>query len=478
MDKKAMLGHKVRRLRQDNGLNQTEMAETLSISPSYLNLIEHNQRPVTVPLLFRLGQAFEIDLRDFAEDEDARLAAGLREVFSDPLFEGQNLRDTEIRELAAVSPNAAEAVMQMYDAFRTQREDLQAMAQRLTDPDLAQSLGFQSDPVEEVRDLYQNHSNHFQELELAAQQLWEDAGLNADELYQGLAAHSKSVHGVESRIMPVDVMQDTLRRYDHHRRRVLLSEALPLSGRTFQLAAQIALLGHRDGINRIIDEANLGTPEAKRLAAIGLAGYFAAAVQMPYERFLAAAGEFRHDLQLLQARFGVSFEQVCHRLTSMQRPGARGVPFFFIRVDNAGNVSKRLSGAGFNFARFGGTCPRWVVHDAFRSPGQLLTQQAAMPDGTVFFTIARTVEPATIGHLNQAPQMAIAVGCEAKHARQFVYADGMDLKNDRAATEIGVSCRVCERQDCNQRAHPPINHRLRLDENVRRLAPFAISTRS
>ncbi len=475
MDKKAMLGHKVRRLRQEAGLTQMEMAETLEISPSYLNLIEHNQRPVTVPLLFRLGQAFEIDLREFAEDEDARLAAGLREVFSDQMFEGQILREAEIRELAAASPSGAEAILQLYDAYRAQREDLQAMAQQLADPDTAQSLNPQSDPVEEVRALYESHNNHFPDLELAAQELWEDAGLELDGLGRGLSSHMKAVHGVDARIMPLDVMQDTLRRYDHHRRRVLLSETLPPSGRNFQVAAQIALLSQRELIKKLVADAKLSSPEAERLATIGLAGYFAGAVLMPYDRFLDAAKEFRYDIDFLQARFGASFEQVCHRLTTLQRAGARGVTFFFIRVDNAGNVSKRLSGAGFNFARFGGTCPRWIVHDAFQAPGRMFTQVAAMPDGTSYFTIARTADPAATGHHREAPRLAIAVGCEAKHAGQLVYADGVDLGNEDVITPIGVSCRVCERTDCNQRAHPPLNHRLRVDENIRRVAPFAIS---
>ncbi len=475
MDRKAMLGHKVRRLRQENNLTQIDMAETLEISPSYLNLIEHNQRPLTVPLLFRLGQAFEIDLKDFAEDEDARLAAGLREVFSDPLFEGQSPREGEIRELAAVSPTAAEAVLQMYDAYRVQREDLQSMAQRLADPDTAQSLDFQTDPVEEVRELYQQHNNHFPDLELAAQQLWEDANLSAEELFSGLTTYLKEVRGIDTRVMPMDVMQDTLRRYDHHRRRVLLSETLPISGRNFQVSAQIALLGQRELIKKIIAGAQLSSPEAERLATIGLAGYFAGAVQMPYDRFLESAREFRYDIELLQARFSVSFEQVCHRLTTMQRSGARGIPFFFIRVDHAGNVSKRLSGAGFNFARFGGTCPRWIVHDTFRTPGRIYTQVTAMSDSTTFLNIAKTVDPMTTGHHSQGPQLAIAVGCEAKHAKQLVYGDDLDVEDETKATPIGVSCRVCERMECNQRAHPPLNQRLRLDENVRRIAPFSLS---
>ena len=471
-----MLGHKIRRLRQEHGLNQTEMAESLAISPSYLNLIEHNQRPVTVPLLFRLGRAFEIDLKDFAEDEDARLATGLREVFSDPIFAGERVRDTEIRELAAVSPVAAELVISLYDAYRGLREDTQALAQRLADPDKFQTLERQSYPVEEVRDFYHSQSNYFSGLEDAAQELWQQGELAADGVYGGLVDHLRAAYSLTVRIMPVDVMQDTLRRYDHHGRRVLISEILAPSARIFQLAVQLAFLGHGALLDEMIEKADLSSEDARRLARIGLAGYFAGAVMMPYDRFLDAAQGLRYDNELLQARFGASFEQICHRLTTLQRAGARGVPFFFIRVDHAGNVSKRLSGAGLNFARFGGTCPRWIVHDAFRTPGRVLTQVSAMLDGSDFFTIARTVDSRMRGHHAQPAPLAVAVGCELKHAKQLVYADGMELANPEGATGVGVSCRVCERFDCAQRAHPPLNFRLRLDENIRRLAPFAITS--
>ena len=475
VEKKAMLGHKVRRYRQEQNLSQTEMAEMLEISPSYLNLIEHNQRPVTVPLLFRLGQVFPIDLREFAQDDAAALAAGLREVLSDPLFGGLKVREQEIREVAEISPTATQAVMNLYKAYVDMREDTQALVERLADPHKPQGLDTQSFPIEEVRDFQQSQSNHFPELEMAAEALWQDAGLRRDDLYQGLTGHLQSVHGIGAKVMPVDIMGETLRRYDFHRKRVLLSEMLSAPGRNFQLAVQLALAAHGELLDRIVAKANLSSPDAEKLCRIGLAGYFAGAVLMPYDAFLTSAKELRYDLEILQNRFGVSFEQVCHRLTTLQRKGARGVPFFFIRIDHAGNISKRLSGAGFHFARFGGACPRWVIHDAFGGPGNIHTQQARMPDGSAFLTVARTVDPILGGHRGRRPRLAVAVGCDMSQAKHLVYGDAMDPKGKRGATDVGVSCRVCERLDCSQRAHPPLNHRLRLDENVRRIAPFAIA---
>jgi len=475
IEKKALLGYKVRRLREDLALKQSEMAEQLDISPSYLNLIEHNQRPVTVQLLFRLGQVFDIDLKEFAEDDNARLYAGLREVFGDPLFGDRPARDADIRAIAEAGPTAAEAVLSLYKTYRELREDSQVLAEHMASRDVPQGVGGQVFPVEEVREFLQAESNHFPEIESGAEDLWIDADLDPTDVFRGLANTLKDVHGIEVRILPVDVMPETTRRYDFHRKRVLLSELLSPAARSFQLAVQIALNTHRDLLDRHVAQADLSSPEAERLCRLSLANYMAGCVIMPYGRFLDAAKNLRYDLEILQRRFGASFEQICHRLTTLNRSGTRGIPFFFIRVDNAGNVSKRLSGGGFHFARFGGTCPRWIVHDAFRMPGQIRTQIAEMPDKSRFFTIARTVDRIETRTWEQPPQYAIGLGCEIRDARHLVYADGVDPSNDRAVTPIGVACRVCERLDCHQRAHPPLNYRLKIDENVRRLTPFTFA---
>lgn len=471
LDRKAMLGHKVRRFRMDTGLSQTEMAAQIGISPSYLNLIEHNQRPVTVPLLFKLGQAFEIDLKEFAEDDDQRLAAGLSEVFGDGLFEGQRVSDREIRDLVSAAPGAAQGVLSLYNAYRQLWETAQALAHRDGgDGGLECATGIA--PVEEVRDFLQGEHNHFDPLERLAEALWEDAGLDRDALFAGLRDHIERTHGIGVRVMPVEVMGDTLRRWDHHRRRILISETLLGSGRAFNLAVQFALITHRELLDELVRRARLSGEEADGLLRATLAAYFAGALMMPYDPFLKAAQDLRYDIELLRRRFGASVEQVCHRLTTLQRPGARGVPFFFLRVDNAGNISKRLSGGGYHFARFGGTCPRLAVHDAFRTPGQMRTQTVTLPDGTTLFLLARTLDVSGGGRDPLQPRYAIALGCEWKETKQLVYADGQDRRRGSDPTPAGVSCRVCERLDCTQRAHPPANHRLRIDDSMRRTQPF------
>lgn len=468
-----MLGHKVRRLRRENRLTQAQMAEMLSISPSYLNLIESNQRPLTVPLLLRLGQAFDVDLTSFAEDEDSRLVASLREVFADPLFEGGDIKGQDFRELATGAPTLGHAILTLYRAYREAREDIQALAEKMADGDRLQVMAAGAFPQEEVGEFFQNAGNHFPELETVAETLWIEGDLSATDLFSSLTAHLERAHKVKVKLMPGDVMGSSVRRYDRHARRVLISEMLPPSGRTFQVAAQIALLSHRALLDGIVERAGLATEPAKSLALVGLANYFAGAVLMPYGRILEAARTVRYDLEILMRRFVASYEQVCHRLTTLQRPGAKGVPFFLIRADSAGNVSKRFSAApGFHFARFGGACPRWNLHDAFRGPGQIHTQLAQMPDGAVYFSVARTVDKPGGGWKSPPRQFALALGCDVSQARQLVYADGVALDKAEAATPVGVNCRLCPRTDCTQRAFPALNHRLEVDVNVRGLSSF------
>ncbi|WP_114392354.1 helix-turn-helix domain-containing protein [Oleisolibacter albus] len=472
-EKKAMLGHKVRRLRRDLKMTQAQMAEELGISASYLNLIEANQRPLTVPLLLKIAGVYGIDMASFAEDDETRLVAGLKEVFADPLFETGDIKNQDMKELAAVAPTLGQAVVQLYRAYREARQDLSALAESMVDGDKVQPGNVQAFPQEDVGEFFQAQLNHFPEVETAAESLWLDADLDSGDLYGSLAAHLHKSHSVRVKLMPVDVMGSAVCRYDRHSRRVLVSEMLPPAARTFHLAAQIGLLKHRDLLQGIVTQGGFSSEDAKRLALIGLSGVFAGAVMMPYGRFLQAARSLRYDVELLMHRFGASFEQVCHRLTALQRPGAKGVPFFFLRIDNAGNISKRFSATpGFHFARFGGACPRWNIHDAFRLPGAIQTQLARLPDGTTYFSIARRVVKPGGGWKRPARQFAIALGTDIAHAGQLVYADGVDLSNLEAATPIGVNCRICPRLDCTLRAFPPLNHRLEADEHIRGITSY------
>ncbi|WP_437675619.1 helix-turn-helix domain-containing protein [Sorangium sp. So ce131] len=467
-----LLGAKVRALRRREHMTQVDLADRLGVSASYLNLIENNRRPLTAPLLIRLAQVFQLDLQTFASEEDVRLTADLHEVFGDPIFESHGLTNADLRELVASSPNVARAVLTLYRTYATTRESLDTLGERLAGDGF---VGVDNSrlPSEEVSDLIQRRMNHFPELEEGAEVLWREGQLDADDVYRGLVRYLQATRGIDVRIVRVADERQAMRRYDPDRRVLSISEVLPPRSRRFQLAHQVGLLTQSSAIDRVLRDENLTTPESRALARVALANYFAAAVLMPYQPFLEAARTERYDIELLAHRFGTSFEQVCHRLTTLRRPGAEGVPMHMVRIDIAGNISKRFSGSGIRFARFSGACPRWNIHTALMTPGMIRVQLSQMPDGAVYFCIARTVRSDRGGYHVPHTVQSIGMGCDVRYARELVYADGVDLDNIDAAVPVGVTCRTCERLDCAQRALPSLQHPLRLDENRRGVSFYA-----
>jgi predicted transcriptional regulator/DNA-binding XRE family transcriptional regulator len=479
-------GAKVRALRRREALSQVQLAEKLGVSPSYLNLIENNRRPLPANLLIRLAQLFNVDVHSFATDEDARLVADLIEAFADPLFEEQDLTSVDVREMTVASPSAARAVLSLYRAYQAARSSADDLSSRLSDGEelverAAEGEGQEPPrrtpaahlPSEEVTDLIQRCSNHFPELEAAAEDLAARAKLTSDDLYPGLIRHLENELGIQVQIARWGSERGVLRRFDPHRKLLVLSELLPTRSRTFQLAHQIAVLAHGSVLDRITTDARLTTEESRGLARVSLANYFAGAVLMPYARFLEAAKEERYDIDVLGRRFRVGFEQVCHRLTTLRRPGAEGVPFHMMRIDVAGNISKRFSASGIRFARFSGACPRWNVFSAFLTPGMIRIQLSRMPDGNPYFCIARTIQKDSGGYHAQHPVQAIGLGCRVEHARALVYSDGIDLANPDTCVPVGVTCRLCERTDCEQRALPSLKVPFRVDANVRGVSLYA-----
>ena len=461
---RAMIGRTVRRLRQEGGLTQQALAARLGISASYLNLIEHEQRAVTAALFIKLAETLQVDLATLSGTQERQVEAGLREVFADPLL-SEAVPDGEIAALAASSPNAARGVLALYRAWRVAREDASGIAlpsgRRLLLPN------------EEVRDVFHERANHFPALESAAERIGAALGVEPAELNHVIAERLRREHGLVVRVGPLD---DALRHYDPAARTLALSEQLPRESRGFHLAFQLALLEARDAVEAEVAAIGPSTPEAGQLVRLGLLNYTAGALLMPYARFRDAAAGLRHDVEALAARFGVSFEQACHRLSSLQRTGARGVPFFFLRLDPAGNVSKRFSAAGFPFARYGGSCSRWVVHAAFATPGQTRVQVARLPDEATFLCFARCVVGVARAWGDPAPMHVIAMGCDVGHAGEVAYADGLDL--ERAAVGIGLSCRLCDRQGCRSRAFPPLEHRLALDTGVTGDSPYRFEAKA
>ena len=373
----------------------------------------------------------------------------------------------ELNELADSQPRAAEAFAKLFQSYREMSVATADLASRMSGPGAA--TGGPGAVLEDVRDAIDQKQNHFPELEDAAEALSSRADIPARNKDAALAAYLQNQHGFTVRVLTEETMAGARRRLDFHGRRLLLSETLPPLSRAFHMAVVLATLEQGERLDRIADEAELATDEARRLYRSGLANYFAGAVQMPYEAFLKAAEDTRYDIDRLQRRFESSFEQVCHRLTTLQRAGRRGLPFFMIRVDQAGNVSKRFGGGIMPFARSGGGCPKWNLYDALRMPERLMAQSFELPDGTRLLSLARgQISPAPAG---QPPVVhAIALGTDWSHASKIVHADGLDAANP---APVGIACRLCDREDCAQRAFPPLNRKLTLDQHQLRASPYS-----
>jgi predicted transcriptional regulator/transcriptional regulator with XRE-family HTH domain len=473
MDSKPLLGKKVRGLRGREGLTQAALARRLGISASYLNLIENNQRPVSANLLLKLAQAFDLDLRSFAAAEDTKLLADLSEAFGDPLFEERGLPEQELREFVTTNSDVARAFVHLYHAYTAARGSAEALAEQVLDRQDLAGLDRAGLSAEQVSELVQRHMNYFPELEAEAERVWRDGRLDMENLFGSLASYLERGHGVKVRVLKVGEMRGAVRRYDRERSELEISEALRRGSRNFQLAHQVGLLNGTATLDRLAGDPQLRSAESRALARVVLANYFASAVLMPYEEFHAAAEKERYDIELLGHRFRSSYEQVCHRLTTLQRKGAQGVPFHMVRIDIAGNISKKFSATGLILPRFGGLCPLWNVQAAFLQPGVVRCQVDRLPDGSTYFSVASTVRKHRGGFHDPDVLYAIELGCSTEFAWKLVYADRYDLANPATAVPVGITCRLCERLDCRARAFPSIRQPLTVDENVRGISFFA-----
>jgi predicted transcriptional regulator/DNA-binding XRE family transcriptional regulator len=467
------LGRRVRALRTRAGLTQAGLAEKLQVSASYLNLIENERRPLPAALLIRLAQILEVDLRAIGSGEDPRLLADLQEVFADPLFAEASPTEEELREVAGTMPGIARAVVHLHHAYSAAHASANTLAATVLDREDLPEMARHGLSSEQVTDFIQRHRNHFPELESEAERVRIDGGFEGGDLFESLCRYLDQRHRVTVSVQTVGDMSGAMRRFDPQSRTLFLSEALRRGSRNFQLAYQVCMLQCAELLDRLVRDAALTSDESRVLGRVSLANYFAAAVLMPYAEFLDAAGRERYDLDLLQHRFRVNFEQTCHRLCTLQRPGAEGVPFFMVRTDRSGNVSKKFSANAVPLPRFGGLCPLRNVHAANLQPNTLRIQISRQPEGTTFFSIARTIRRHRGGY--HAPEIlyAIELGCEIDHASRLVYSDGIDLSNPATIVPVGTTCRLCERMDCGARAFPSIQRPLILDENVRGVSFFA-----
>lgn len=482
MRTKLYVGSKIRLLREQQSLTLNVCAQRLGLSPSYVSQIESNQRPVTARVIIALAKAFGVSPAEFDADEESRLIADLREASADLGLGAPAPALSELRLAATTTPAIAHQFIALHRAYR-------GLDERLRNLDDAVGMRSQdgpetASPYQQVRDFFHYRDNYVHELDVAAEALAGELGVGSDRsASSALEAMLLSRFGVtvshttgnrghspQRGMSPSEASEDLLRRYDPKQRVVFLPRDLAAPTQTFQLAVQMAELAFTEIIATILGSGELKSPTANDVARVGLANYAAGALLMPYRQFAATAMELRHDVEQLQRRYSASFEQICHRLSTLQRPGARGIPFYFVRVDQAGNITKRHSSTRFQFARFGGACPLWNVHEAFGHPGQILVQLAQMPDGLRYLCVGRAIVKRSGSYLQPNRHYAVGLGCEATHAAQLVYSEGISLTGP--AVRIGVSCRICERTDCEQRAFPPVDRTIFVPGNERRVVPY------
>jgi predicted transcriptional regulator/transcriptional regulator with XRE-family HTH domain len=506
---RAPIGQRIRKRRQEVALSQVALAARVDISPSYLNLIEHNKRAIGGALLNRIAGALDLDSRALAGTEEARLIAELGEVAADPALAGAELDQRQASDIVAGNPKAARIILALYRAYREARMRSDLIGERLGEEsflaeasqqilalittirsyseilmdygdlsederrrfvntlvdeserlaaqagDLFDFLGGRGarrprpSPREEIEDFVSDHANHFPGLEAAAETAGSEIAPDGDPPDQILATRLRLRHGITVERLPANSACDE--RFDPDGRRYLLSAALGRASVRFRLARLIGELEYAAIIDDLASDAGLASDDATARLRRALANYFAAALVMPYRPFRSVAEETRHDIQQLSARFNVSFEQVFHRLATLRRPSEEGVPLHFLRTDIAGNISKRFSASGLRLPRYGSACPRWIIHHAFSSPGRVISQIARLPEGEAYLFIASTCTPpsasARFGSHN-----AVMIGTGIANARRFVYADGVDLDDLGHAMPVGVTCRQCPREDCGQRA--------------------------
>ena len=459
---KLYAGAKLREMRTRLGLTQKVFADKLTVSLPYLNQMENNNRPVSAAVVLALAQEFGLDVTELTVGESERMVSDMREALADPVFAPNAPPLADLRLAASNAPALARAFLDLHRAYRQTHERLASLDEALGREESA----IRPSPWEEVRDFFHYCDNYLDPIDRAAEAFI--TGPQGRRPVIQAAREALDRRGITLHFIDADF----IRRFDPAARRLDVSARVATPTQNFQLLHQIALITQNDLLEATLDLARFQTPEARDIAKIGLANYFAGAALLPYRAFLDAARETRHDLERLADLFGASIEQVAHRLSTLQRPGAKGVPFFFVRVDQAGTITKRHSATRLQFARFGGACPLWNVHQAFETPGRFLRQLAETPDGVRYLCLARDVSKPGGAYHTPTRRYAIGLGCEVAHAGALVYADGMDLKG--RFEPIGISCRICDRATCHQRSVPPLARRLRVDPNCREGLPYQI----
>ncbi|WP_323010249.1 helix-turn-helix domain-containing protein [Paracoccus sp. (in: a-proteobacteria)] len=510
---RAPIGIHIRRKRLELGLSQVSVARHVGISASYLNLIESNKRDVGGTLLLRIAEHLGLDIHKLTGERELKSLQMIDEMLRDPLLQGLDFRQTDTRDLVARFPEVAQAMVRIYRAHSASGAEIEVYANRFNqDPVLAQMLhevlnriaGMRSGaeiisdvkdlaeadrrrftqainhearavtetmnslvgyfdrgavrrraiaPLREVEDAFISANNHFPELEDIAEA--QRAAIGEDFSEAALERHLEREHGITCRRWPEgapwgDFPATEQGRLDRDTQTLWLRGSSRRATRQFRICRQIAELQAHAPLTRLCDGLDLTSEAARQIAMRALASYVAGAMVMPYEGFRKLAAQHHYDVDLLGHLHDASFEQVAHRLVSLRRPGAEGVPFGFLRIAPAGRLTKRFPLPGLAWPSGGHGCPLWPVYSAPGAPG-VLRQIAEFPNGKRFLLIAKSVQKRVSNWQDQSLSYSIMLACDIHHADRTVYARGLDLSDLSSSVPVGPSCLLCARKSCSHR---------------------------
>ncbi len=464
------IGPKIKSFRRQLGLQANKLAEQLGISPSYLNLIESGKRKIDGDLLLKVCEELKIELSDLTNKSDLNLVNDISELLDDQLFEDLDILGPEVKDLVNTNPKIARALIKLGDNYKQKDHEIISKVETLSGKIIdSRKTSF---PGEVISDFLQEKKNYFPKLEEFANKIFDKVQLNNRTRYVALCDFLRTEYSINVKDVIPEEGKPFSKIFNKNNKELLLSEYNSLETKKLHAAAQIAQEGAINEINEYLSEFKFPSDEAKRLTKIALLNYCAAAILMPYKLFHSECKKLKYDLELLQNTFATSFEQVAHRVTCLQDPKLPGIPFHMLRVDIAGNISKRFSLSGIEIPRYGGACPRWNVYSAFTRPGVIQAAVSKMSNGKKYVCIAKTVEKGVGRYGRKKSMLSIGLGCEAKYAKDFVYTENLNLNDKKTEIPIGVSCRTCDRLDCSQRAFPPLHKKFDVDIDTRGVSVY------
>ena len=464
------IGYKIKTKRRKLGVTQADLSKKLSISPSYLNLIESGKRKINVDLLLKLTNELNIEISDISKKIDTNLYQNIMDLLGDNLFEDLDITNFEIKELVNTNPLIAKALVKLGDNYKKKNQDIVSKVENISGKFIDSRKN--SFPGEVVSDFLQEHENYFPKLEEFASNFFSKIQINNRMGYTSICEYLLRKHGIEVKDVVPDEKKPFTKQFDLAKKIFLVSDYLTLETKKLYAGAQVAQLEFSQVIDEYLNSFSFPSEESKKLSKVALLNYAGAAIIMPYKSFYEECIKQRYDVELLQNTFAVSFEQVAHRITCLQDPKMKGIPFHMLRADVAGNISKRFSLSGIEIPRYGGACPRWNIYKAFTMPGKINAAVSKMSNGEKYICIARTVEKGIGKHGMEKTLLSIGLGCKVKYAKDFVYADSLNLNDKKTETPIGVNCRTCDRMDCQQRAFPPLHKKFDIDLNKRGISVY------